>query len=58
MNQVELQVSDLDQRILVLCAVRLDRKVNAERFIELIDKVVEAAKAERKDQIEKLLDDT
>lgn len=38
--------SELDMCILALCAVRLDPNTSPERFTELIDKVVEAAKQE------------
>ena len=39
--------SELDMSVLALCAVRLDTNTSAERFIQLIDDVVKAAKEEQ-----------
>ncbi len=39
-------LSKLDRAMLILCAHRLDKECDANQFIDLIDKVVEAAKNE------------
>jgi len=44
-------LSELDRAMLILCAHRLDKECNADQFIGLIDKVVEAAKDEKEDQL-------
>jgi len=45
------ELSALDRAMLILCSFRLDQNCDADQFIELLDKVVEAAKDEKEDQV-------